>query len=285
MATGGYALKRYDRYARLAQDAGGHSGASPIRGWRNNTPQCRRHRRRPDDRYPPAIAGPPVPARAGACSASWRNISSSSCRRATRSSSRAKCWPSKASAKTPPLSPRTKDSEAQVPSYKGGKFPLSTFLAQRVREMVSKPETWNLSARSGARMAAHPGMALGHAAARPIAGRDLSARPAPLSRLLSLRRALGASDAGHAADAAAGADAHATDWAFPPTNMRWRCGGCAICAASIWASCSTRTCWATISTPGWRNRNLYKRTFRNCAIIAGPDRAAHDRAARRPAGR
>ncbi|HEY0281518.1 MAG TPA: ligase-associated DNA damage response DEXH box helicase, partial [Rhizomicrobium sp.] len=39
---------------------------------------------------------------------------------------------------------RTQDHEAQVPSYMGGKFPLSTFLASRVREMVSKPETWNL---------------------------------------------------------------------------------------------------------------------------------------------
>jgi len=39
---------------------------------------------------------------------------------------------------------RTTDSEAQIPSYNGGKFPLSTFLAQRVREMVSKPESWNL---------------------------------------------------------------------------------------------------------------------------------------------
>ncbi|MDE2182850.1 MAG: ligase-associated DNA damage response DEXH box helicase [Alphaproteobacteria bacterium] len=39
---------------------------------------------------------------------------------------------------------RTHDPEAQVPSYNGGKFPLSTFLAQRVREMVSKPETWHL---------------------------------------------------------------------------------------------------------------------------------------------
>jgi ATP-dependent Lhr-like helicase len=39
---------------------------------------------------------------------------------------------------------RTGDTEAEVPSYMGGKFPLSTFLAQRVREMVSKPETWSL---------------------------------------------------------------------------------------------------------------------------------------------
>jgi ATP-dependent helicase Lhr and Lhr-like helicase len=37
---------------------------------------------------------------------------------------------------------RTQEAEAQIPSYNGGKFPLSTFLAQRVREMVSKPETW-----------------------------------------------------------------------------------------------------------------------------------------------
>ena len=39
---------------------------------------------------------------------------------------------------------RTNDPEAQIPSYNGGKFPLSTFLAQRVREMVSRPETWNV---------------------------------------------------------------------------------------------------------------------------------------------
>jgi ATP-dependent Lhr-like helicase len=37
---------------------------------------------------------------------------------------------------------RTSDPEAQIPSYMGGKFPLSTFLAARVREMVSRPESW-----------------------------------------------------------------------------------------------------------------------------------------------
>jgi len=39
---------------------------------------------------------------------------------------------------------RTQDPEAHVPSYNGGKFPLSTFLAQRVREMVSRPESWQV---------------------------------------------------------------------------------------------------------------------------------------------
>ncbi|MCP5412700.1 MAG: ligase-associated DNA damage response DEXH box helicase [Alphaproteobacteria bacterium] len=38
---------------------------------------------------------------------------------------------------------RTTDPQAQIPSYNGGKFPLSTFLAQRVREMVSRPQSWS----------------------------------------------------------------------------------------------------------------------------------------------
>jgi ATP-dependent helicase Lhr and Lhr-like helicase len=38
---------------------------------------------------------------------------------------------------------RAKDPEAEIPSYNGGKFPLSTFLAERVREMVSAPGDWH----------------------------------------------------------------------------------------------------------------------------------------------
>jgi ATP-dependent Lhr-like helicase len=38
---------------------------------------------------------------------------------------------------------RTNDPNAEIPSYNGGKFPLSTFLAQRVREMVSNPGDWH----------------------------------------------------------------------------------------------------------------------------------------------
>ena len=34
------------------------------------------------------------------------------------------------------------DTEAQIPSYMGGKFPLSTFLAGRVREMLANPNAW-----------------------------------------------------------------------------------------------------------------------------------------------
>ncbi|HEV7959983.1 MAG TPA: ligase-associated DNA damage response DEXH box helicase [Rhizomicrobium sp.] len=38
---------------------------------------------------------------------------------------------------------RSQDPQAEIPSYNGGKFPLSTFLAQRVREMVSNPQRWD----------------------------------------------------------------------------------------------------------------------------------------------
>ncbi|HEY3778618.1 MAG TPA: ligase-associated DNA damage response DEXH box helicase [Rhizomicrobium sp.] len=37
---------------------------------------------------------------------------------------------------------RSSDTEAHVPSYMGGKFPLSTFLAGRVREMLADPAAW-----------------------------------------------------------------------------------------------------------------------------------------------
>ena len=40
------------------------------------------------------------------------------------------------------LATRSNDREPMVPSYQGGKFPLSTYLAARVREMLSDPAQW-----------------------------------------------------------------------------------------------------------------------------------------------
>jgi ATP-dependent helicase Lhr and Lhr-like helicase len=39
---------------------------------------------------------------------------------------------------------RTTDPDPTVPSYEGGKFPLSTHLAQRVREMIAHPSHWRV---------------------------------------------------------------------------------------------------------------------------------------------
>ncbi|MBA5779150.1 ligase-associated DNA damage response DEXH box helicase [Stappia sp. F7233] len=37
---------------------------------------------------------------------------------------------------------RTRSETPQIPSYQGGKFPLSTYLADRVRHMLAEPESW-----------------------------------------------------------------------------------------------------------------------------------------------
>jgi len=42
------------------------------------------------------------------------------------------------------VSTATDAKEPKIPSYYGGKFPLSTFLAERVRAMLSSPEHWHL---------------------------------------------------------------------------------------------------------------------------------------------
>ncbi len=41
------------------------------------------------------------------------------------------------------LASRSNDREPMVPSYQGGKFPLSTYLAERVRQMLADPLSWN----------------------------------------------------------------------------------------------------------------------------------------------
>ncbi len=38
---------------------------------------------------------------------------------------------------------RTTDPEPKIPSYQGGKFPYSTYLAKRVRDMVQDPSSWS----------------------------------------------------------------------------------------------------------------------------------------------
>ena len=90
--------------------------------------------------------------------------------------------------------------EAEIPSYNGGKFPLSTFLAQRVREMISHRRS------------------VGHMLPEPVQEwlriqewRSVIPKPGQLlvetfprgnqalSCLLSLRGTAGAPDPGHAA--------------------------------------------------------------------------------------
>ena len=98
---------------------------------------------------------------------------------------------------------RSTATDPKVPAYEGGKFPLSTYLAARVRAILAQRETWRALPDPSARVAGDPAMALAVAQARRSPGRDLSARGEILSRLLSVRGQAGASDARHAADAPA----------------------------------------------------------------------------------
>ena len=48
---------------------------------------------------------------------------------------------------------RANDKDAKVPSYMGGKFPLSTYLAERVRQTARRPAAVERAAGAGARLA------------------------------------------------------------------------------------------------------------------------------------
>ena len=52
---------------------------------------------------------------------------------------------------------RANDKDAKVPSYMGGKFPLSTYLAERVRKLLADKRAWSALAGSGARLAVAAG--------------------------------------------------------------------------------------------------------------------------------
>ncbi len=104
---------------------------------------------------------------------------------------------------------RSTSEDPKVPAYEGGKFPLSTYLADRVRGIISDPRAWRATADASRRMAGNPAMALADAGPPRASGRDLSARQQVLSGLLSVRRPARASDARHAADAPARARAAA----------------------------------------------------------------------------
>ena len=143
VATGGYALRAYDRYARLRKTEDGKLASGASAPGAGIPPQCRRDRGRPDGGDPAARQAAGRRARAGASWASWRNISSSSCRWAILSSSAGEVLRFEGLRETGAYVTRASDPEAEIPSYNGGKFPLSTFLAQRVREMVSSPERWH----------------------------------------------------------------------------------------------------------------------------------------------
>ena len=147
-------------------------------------------------------------------------------------------------------------TDPKIPAYDGGKFPLSTFLAARVRGDPRRFLRVGPAAGPDDRMAAAAAPAVGRAGGTGPPGRDLSPRRALLHDVLSLRGQAGAPDPRHAADPA--------DGPGRPEAVRIRRQRLRPCRlgqrstsrrasggsrASLTTS-SPRTCWATISRTG-----------------------------------
>ena len=98
------------------------------------------------------------------------------------------------------------DKDPKIPSYGGSKFPLGTSLAERVRDMVQDRDHWRVLPPRCAGMAGVAGGPVAYPARRRDADRDLPARQPPFHGLLPVRRPAGAHHPGHAADQAAGPD-------------------------------------------------------------------------------
>ena len=140
--------------------------------------------------------------------------------------------------------------EPMVPAYEGGRLPLTTNLAEPRARAVAEPVELGAVSRGRAGMAEAAEGAI--AAARPQrpAGGDVPARRSLVSGGVLLRGPQRAPDAGHAADAAHGARGLCTA-RFRRDRLR---AGHLVgrAAARRRRSCSTRTCWATIWSRGWR---------------------------------
>ncbi len=122
---------------------------------------------------------------------------------------------------------RAATTEAMIPSYDGGKFPLSTHLARRVRAMLANPGSWrNLPAP----VAEWLELQAEHSvipASDEVLIETFPRAVAPLSRRLSLRGPARPSDARHAADAPPRARRAPGRWASSPTTTACACGGSA----------------------------------------------------------
>ena len=194
-------LRTYERYARIRKTPEGRWRVSNPQVRTAVPPESRHHRRRGDAEHSAGEAQCAGFARSRRrrCSARSRSISSRQLSPGDTFLFSGRCCVSRASARTNAWPREAFSMDPKIPAYAGGKFPLSTYLADQVRAMIDDPERaarlpdqvrdW-LEIQNGQVVAAE---------ARRIADRDFSARQPRLHGRLSLRRTAGAPDAWHAA--------------------------------------------------------------------------------------
>ena len=162
VATGGYALKAYDRFAKIREGKDGRwriANPNVAQRYRLNVGtiveadmlKVRLVRSRGAERRSP---------RGGRCSAKSRSIS---WRRMVPGDTfvfAGEILKYEALVENAVYVSRATAEDPKVPAYEGGKFPLSTYLAARVRSIVAHPQEWRELPPAGARMARNPAMAL-----------------------------------------------------------------------------------------------------------------------------
>ena len=170
---------------------------------------------------------------------------------------------------------RSTATDPKVPAYEGGKFPLSTYLAARVRAILAAPQSLARAAGSGARMAGDPAVALA-ACRRPATCWSRPFRAPPNIIWSAIRSRAGSRIRRSACCSRAGSSApDKSRSASSPTNMRWPSG-----ASAIWVCASRAAIFRSAhlfdqdmlgdDLEAWLAESaLMKRTFRSCAIIAG----------------
>ena len=126
------------------------------------------------------------------------------------------------------LATRTFDSDPMVPSYEGGKFPLSTYLAERVREILSSPAKWKTLPFQVQDWLAMQRQKSVIPRAHQMLVETFPTGGETLSGVLPVCRTAGPADAWHAADAAAGALGGAALGIFGFGICPGRSGRCAI---------------------------------------------------------
>ncbi len=145
VATGGYALRSYDRFKRIVRGTDGK--------WRASTPaMAQRHRMNVgaiveaaylDVRQITGRAGAPAASRMGRRIGQIEEWYIEHMTPGDTFIFAGALWRFVTVVETSVLVARAAEGEPKVPSWQGGKFPLSTFLAKRVRAMLYDPESWS----------------------------------------------------------------------------------------------------------------------------------------------
>ena len=207
VASGGYALKTYERFARIKQDKTGR--------WRVTNPRVRQSYRLNVGtiveetmlkvrlvRRGAQRETPDRPARwraAAGCSGRSRKYFIEGLVVGDTFVFGGEVVRYEALAEDQVYVSRASDKDAKVPSYMGGKFPLSTYLAERVRKLLDDERAWKALPDQVRDWLSLQRACFARARRARTAGGNLSARRQALPRLLSVRGAAGAPDARHAA--------------------------------------------------------------------------------------